>query len=247
MKASFKKRWVSVKTGKSEIEVEILPGQFVYGRLSAAKKLKMKPSTVRNRMEKLKKMRNLDIKEDRQYSIVSIINWEAYQNIEETKGQRRGQPEDSQRTCKGQPKDTNKNVKEGGEGKEGIPPKPPKKKKELPTKTDIKELILENNFIESKDKIFEFFEYRMSMPASKRYKTKKGLNALFRDLNGCRDLGLIISDCLDEAMEREWQTPKPDYFKNKLTGNNGYDQNQTSSGDEWLEYRKAKAAKEARQ
>jgi len=106
LKASYKERWVTMITGKSEIEVKIHPGQFVYGRFSAAKELNMKPSSVRNRMEKLKNMRNVDIKEDSQYSIVSIINWDAYQikkNKEDIK-------EDSRGTIKGQSKDTNNKV-----------------------------------------------------------------------------------------------------------------------------------------
>jgi len=79
MKATYKKKWVTLKTGKGNIEVEINPGEFVFGRNAAAKELKMAPSTVRNRMAKLKKLLNLDIKEDKQYSIVSIINWDTYQ------------------------------------------------------------------------------------------------------------------------------------------------------------------------
>ena len=106
LKASHKKRWYTMKTGKSEIEIELLPGQFVYGRHSASKALKMKPSTVRNRMEKLSKLQNLDIKKDNQYSIISIINWESYQ----PKKKKKDSKEDNQRTIKGQSKDTNKNV-----------------------------------------------------------------------------------------------------------------------------------------
>ena len=34
--------------------------------------------------------------------------------------------------------------------------------------SSLKEKILEHNLFENKDKIFEFFEYRMSMPAAKR-------------------------------------------------------------------------------
>lgn len=78
----------------------------------------------------------------------------------------------------------------------------------------IQEKIIQHNFIETKDKIFEFYLYRMSMPAQNRYKTEKGINGLFRDLNGCRKAGLIVSECLEEAMEREWKTPNPSYFKN---------------------------------
>lgn len=71
----------------------------------------MKPSSVRNRMEKLKKMRNLDIQTSGHYSIVSICNWEAYQAGEFDDKNKSGQPQDNQRTGKGQPKDTDKNVK----------------------------------------------------------------------------------------------------------------------------------------
>jgi len=103
MKATYKKKWVTLKTGKGNIEVEINPGEFVFGRNAAAKELKMAPSTVRNRMAKLKKLLNLDIKEDKQYSIVSIINWDTYQ----TENKKEDIKEDKQRTSKGQAKDTN--------------------------------------------------------------------------------------------------------------------------------------------
>jgi hypothetical protein len=105
MKATHKKMWWTVKTGKSEVEVEIFPGQFIYGRNSAAKELRMKLSTVRNRIEKLKNIGNLDIKKDNQYSTISIVNWDIYQSEEKKEDSK----EDNQRTTKGQSKDTYKN------------------------------------------------------------------------------------------------------------------------------------------
>ena len=106
MRANHKSTWVEMKTGKSKIEVKVEPGQFVFGRKSAAKELGMPESSVRNRMVKLKNMRNVDIKEDRQYSIVSIMNWDIYQADEKKEGSK----EDRQRTGKGQAKDTTNNV-----------------------------------------------------------------------------------------------------------------------------------------
>lgn len=233
LKASYKERWVTMKTGKSEIEIKILPGQFVYGRLSAGKELNMKPSTVRNRMKKLENMQNVDIKEDRQYSIISIINWDSYQNDKYKEDIK----EDNQRTTKGQPKDTNKKVnKVNKEENKDTPPLPPR-----PIfKKYLQEKIIENNFIESKDKIFEFYQYRMDMPKSKRYKTEKGINGLFRDLNGCRDAGLIASECLEIAMEKGWQTPGPDYFKNGSNMQNMHNGQQSgmSTGDQWIQMRR---------
>ena len=107
MKATHKERWAEMKTGKSKIEVHLLPGQFIFGRKSAAKELGMPESSVRNRMTKLKNMQNVDIKEDRQYSIISIVNWDTYQ-VDEKKVDIK---EDRQRTGKGQAKDTDNNVK----------------------------------------------------------------------------------------------------------------------------------------
>jgi len=107
LKANHEERWVPMSTGRGATEVKVCPGQFIYGRKSAAKELKMKESTIRNRMKKLENMRNLDMQPDTHCTIVSIINWDIYQ-MQENKEDRQ---EDNQRTGKGQPKDTNKNVK----------------------------------------------------------------------------------------------------------------------------------------
>jgi len=80
------------------MEAWVDPGQFIFGRESAAKELKMSPSTVWNRIKKLENMRNLDIESDSKYSIITIINWNTYQGREE-KG-------DSQVTAIGQKTDS---------------------------------------------------------------------------------------------------------------------------------------------
>jgi len=103
-KASHTEQWVSIKTGRGFTEIHLLPGQFIFGRKTAAKELKMKPSTVRNRILKLKNMGNLDIQSNTHYSIIIIINWDTYQAPNEKEGH-------PKRTTKGQPKDTYKNVK----------------------------------------------------------------------------------------------------------------------------------------
>jgi hypothetical protein len=118
MKATYKERWVEMRTGRSKIEVHLQPGQFVFGRKSAAKELGVPESSIRNRMKKLKNMRNVDIKEDRQYSIVSIVNWVSYQDEINKKDIK----EDRQRTGKGQAKDTNKKGNKGNK-KETTPEK----------------------------------------------------------------------------------------------------------------------------
>lgn len=107
VKANHKDAWTGIKTGKGVTEVLVPRGSFIYGRDSASLQLGMKPSTIHDRMEKLKKLQICDIQPNSHYSIVSIINWDTYQP-EEEKGNR--QP-NRQPTPNQQATDTNKNVK----------------------------------------------------------------------------------------------------------------------------------------
>lgn len=68
--------------GKRLIHLE--RGQFIYGRRKASEELNMKESTVRDYMQLLKNLRNLDIKSDNKFSVVTIVNWDLYQ-IQERK------------------------------------------------------------------------------------------------------------------------------------------------------------------
>jgi hypothetical protein len=106
LKASHKKRWAVLKTGRGVIEIEILPGHFVFGRHSAAKELKMVPSTVWKRIVKLKNLSNLGIESNKQYSIINIINWDIYQ----VGNKKSNSKSNMQVTCKEHASDTDNNV-----------------------------------------------------------------------------------------------------------------------------------------
>ena len=60
MRANHKERKI-IFMGK---EININPGQFITGRFEGAKDCNMKPSTFRDQLDKLKKMKNLDIISD---------------------------------------------------------------------------------------------------------------------------------------------------------------------------------------
>ena len=107
MKATHKEKWVPIKTGRGETEVLLKPGQFIFGRKSAAKKLKMKPSTIQDRMRKLQNMQNLVIQPVTHYSIITILNWDIY-NTQENKSDT--DPVTHPTTIR-QPSDTKKNNK----------------------------------------------------------------------------------------------------------------------------------------
>ena len=101
MKATYKERWQTVTTGKGETQVLLTPGQFIFGRKSAANELNYCLSSIRNRMKKLEKLGNIEIKADTHHSIVTVCNWEKYQADQKQDGQAGGQAEDNQRTTKG--------------------------------------------------------------------------------------------------------------------------------------------------
>lgn len=74
------KRWVSFKSGKGRIDIEIEKGQFVYGRHSASEDLGINPSTLRDRMKKLADLGFISINSASQYSLITICNYEYYQD-----------------------------------------------------------------------------------------------------------------------------------------------------------------------
>ncbi len=111
LRSNHEDQWVTVKTGRGETEVLVKSGQFLFGRKSAGKTLRQKPTSVYNRLKKLKKLGNVDIQPDTHFSIVTICNWSIYQKKDKAEEQVNGQPTDKQLTGNGQPTDTNKNDK----------------------------------------------------------------------------------------------------------------------------------------
>lgn len=107
LKASHKEEWLMIQTGSGQTEVKIGPGQFVYGRKAAAKELRAKPSTIRDRMKKLERIGNITTQPATHFTIVTIANWDSYQVLE---NESVTQP-DNQATTRRQPGDTYKNAK----------------------------------------------------------------------------------------------------------------------------------------
>ncbi len=106
-KANHEGKWFSAVAGKGVAEVRVEPGQFIFGRKTAAEALRMSQSTIWKRIKKLENMQNLNIESNSHYSLVTIVNWQTYQG-DEKKGDSQG---DSQGTTKEQLRNTNKNVK----------------------------------------------------------------------------------------------------------------------------------------
>ena len=79
LRANHKETWVPVRTGRGFTQVKLTAGSFIFGRMTAAKELKMPEGTAWKRMLKLEKLEILDIQRDTHYSIIHIINWIIYQ------------------------------------------------------------------------------------------------------------------------------------------------------------------------
>jgi uncharacterized phage protein (TIGR02220 family) len=75
MKASHKKQKIMV--GMQVVELQ--PGQFVFGRKIASKELNISEQTIRTCLKKLKNLQNLTIQATNKFSVITITNWDTYQ------------------------------------------------------------------------------------------------------------------------------------------------------------------------
>ena len=84
--------------------VDLQPGQFVFGRKKAAQELGMSEQNIRTCIDHLRRLENITIQSTNKYSVITIINWEAYQQ-DQPAGQPSNQPTSNQQLT------TNKNEK----------------------------------------------------------------------------------------------------------------------------------------
>jgi len=61
-------------------KVMLVPGQFIFGRHSAARECGMKASTVVDCMAWLKSNTTIGIKSNNKFSLVTVMNWALYQS-----------------------------------------------------------------------------------------------------------------------------------------------------------------------
>ena len=96
-RANHEKNFVPISTGGGGSEVEVFPGQFIFGRKSVSRELRMNPNTLYGRMKKLEDMGNINMDSNTHYTTVSICNWGAYQNKEDEDQQEDQQPSNTDR------------------------------------------------------------------------------------------------------------------------------------------------------
>lgn len=209
LKASYKERWVPISTGKGTTEVHLLPGQFIFGRKTAAKELKWTESTLYKRLQKLKTLGNCNIESNTHYSIVTICKWSTYQPLEKEKEQAKEQAGNRQGTGK----EHKQECKEGIEGKEikNTAPAGQKKPVIIFSLSDIVSLGV------SEPVANDFIFLRKSKRAPLTQTAWKGI------AKEIEKAGMSIEDGLSKMIERGWVGFEAKWLINKNfgKGNNG--------------------------
>lgn len=172
-------------------------GQLITGRKSMASQLKISESKIYRIMNDFKSEQQIEQQTSNQNSLISILNWDKYQQSE----QQNGQQMNNERTTDEQRVNTNKNDKNEKNEKNII-----KKEKEKKKKT-FDDVFTENNFSELlKMTLRDFIDMRKSI---KKPMTTKALELLISNLNKLSSDDKEKIAILNQSIERGWQTVYP--------------------------------------
>ena len=160
LKANYKDNFVPLKIGRGEKTVKVERGQFLFGRFKAEDELFIDGSTIYKIMQKLEEIGNIKIESNNHYSVITICNYNTYQNISNYKVTANEQQTNSKRTANEQPSNTtNKEKKE-------------KKDNNIKERESLFQKTLLPFYAEySKDAVDEFFNY-WSEPNQSKTKMK---------------------------------------------------------------------------
>ena len=88
--------WCLIKAAREETtillgrqKIKLKTGQFIFGSITACEQLKMSKSTIHYWLEFLKVERYIERKTTNKYSIITILNYSKYQNVERQVERRR--------------------------------------------------------------------------------------------------------------------------------------------------------------
>ncbi len=110
LKANHKSRFFTVKIGRGEKTIKIERGQFLFGRFKAEDELSIDGSTVYKWIKKMEAMGMIGLDSNNHYTILTVCNFNAYNNISNEEVTAIKQPLNSNQTAIKQPCNTNKNV-----------------------------------------------------------------------------------------------------------------------------------------
>lgn len=108
LKASYKKRFISVKIGNGESVIEIERSQLLFGRFKAEESLNIDGSTIYKALKQFEKDEMIKINSNSHYTIITICNYDTYQTLEKQQVTAIEQPRNSHVTAIEQPRNTYK-------------------------------------------------------------------------------------------------------------------------------------------
>lgn len=92
LKANYKDRTISLKTGKGYEDVLVKRGKVLFGRNKAEEFLHMSSSKIYRHIQKLESLGKVSVKSNNHYSIITICKYELYQSLKEDNEQPVVQP-----------------------------------------------------------------------------------------------------------------------------------------------------------
>lgn len=120
LKANFKPKFTSIKIGKGESAVKIDRGSFIFGRFKAEDELNIDGSTIYKWIKRFEDDDMIKIQSNSHYSIISICNYDSYQQFDEDEVATIQQPSNSQVATIQQPSNTTKKEKKDNNVKKNI-------------------------------------------------------------------------------------------------------------------------------
>jgi hypothetical protein len=110
LKANHTPQFVSLNVGNGFTEINLTPGQLLFGRFKAEEILNINGSTIYKWLQKMEQHEMITIISNNKYSIISICNYENYQNINDGKVTTDEQQANNKRTTSEQQANTYNNV-----------------------------------------------------------------------------------------------------------------------------------------
>jgi hypothetical protein len=197
-KAAWSDHYEFVKTQR----VKLKRGQFIFTIPMAVFENAASPQRVRTYMALLKNMENLTIESTNKYSIVTILNWDTYQYLENTNNRQSNSPATGKQQASNRPL----NKKEGKEGKEIK--KPPISPKGDAPSSPLPEFVPVELWV-------AFVEYRKKI---RKPLTPKAQELNLKKLSKMKDQGHDPARILETTIENGWLSfypPKDNYPKSQ--------------------------------
>jgi len=120
LKANFKTKFVSIKIGRGESVIEVERGSFIFGRFVAEDELSIDGSTIYKWIKKLEVENMIAINSNSHYSIITICNYDSYQQNADDEVTTIQQPSSSQVAATQQQSNTTKKEKKDNKEKNNV-------------------------------------------------------------------------------------------------------------------------------